>query len=162
MSYTVQQGFGSTDVLVSLRDIAFGGAVKSYRLMPKERQYTPEAFVAMVLPKAIELLKKEDGRIKFSLSIRVGYAKPREHDDRSINSTFMSRAHIVHPSDDPGRAVEEEAVTLLQRAEDFDEAGSGWVYGQFFLMDVHIAQIDLSGTDDSSSSSSDSEDDYDY
>ncbi len=166
MTYNIQQGSGGGGVDVYLRSTAFGGAYVSYRLKPDGGIIPdPDLFIELVAPKAVELLKKEQNSVKFNISIRVTYVQAKDA-DVCVSSSFTSKARKIFKWQNVEAAVMEECEKLCQRAEDFDENGSGWVYAAFEHMDLHIVQYqplpDSGDDDESSSSDSDCEENYGF
>ncbi len=156
-----QYGAGGETAQVFVRDIAYNGALASYRIIPVDTQIHPIAFAMAVLPTVIDLIDKEDNHVSFNISIRVRYVKGKDA-DLTVDSSFTSKMRMLMSPDVKG-PVDEECNILLQRAEDFDEAGSGWVYGQFMHVDVHIMQnLLVESSDSDAETDSDSDSDYDY
>ena len=119
---------------------AFRGCIQSLELFARRTIRDPLVFLDECVDPVEDIMGHylvQLGGFKLQLCLK---AKMKKQDGSKIEVHFNSSQMVVLPSTDFDQVLEDATEQILDKIDQFQQKGSGWVVRKVLHLDVHISQ----------------------
>ena len=137
-----------TEFKIEEKEMAMKGYLKSYRIN-RVSGYDPKKFISSIKPKVLDFIKQQKKPIKLKFLFTCTFQKENPATGQIDISTgyFHSLVETITESSDLSDILNTMTGIILEKVQQFQNEGSGWVFENIESFDINIDPIEpLSGS----------------
>ena len=137
-----------TEFKIEEKEMALKGYLKSYRIN-RVSGYDPKKFISSIKPKVLDFIKQQKKPIKLKFIFTCTFQKENPATGQIDISTgyFHSLVEMITKSSDLSDILNTITGIILEKVQQFQNEGSGWVFENVESFDINIDPFEpLSGS----------------